>query len=57
MGARQTLPGSVREVDGGVSCEIRLDLTIGTRTAKVQSAWHYIDPDAAPRLVNTFPTP
>jgi hypothetical protein len=47
---------SVREVKVGVSCEVQVDLTINSRTARVRSAWHYVDPDAAPRLVTAFPT-
>jgi hypothetical protein len=46
---------SVRKVDVGVSCEVRAVLTINARTATVRSAWHYIDAEAAPRLVTAFP--
>ena len=41
----------------GVSCEVRIVLVLGTRTAPVLSAWHYTQPDDTPRLVTAFPTP
>ncbi len=41
----------------GVSCEVRIVLVLGTRTASVLSAWHYAQPGDAPRLVTAFPTP
>lgn len=48
---------SVRKVALGVTCEVRLELTINARTATVRSAWHYAEPEDAPRLVTAFPTP
>lgn len=48
---------SVRRVaGGGVSCGVDASLTLNNRTATVRSAWHYADPDDAPRLVTAFPT-
>jgi len=63
--AWQTLKGAVleaairtvRSLDaGGVTCSVRVELTIGERTAPVVSAWHYSEPGAAPRLVTAYPT-
>lgn len=48
---------TVRSLDaGGVSCGVTVELTVGERTAPVISAWHYAEPDAAPRLVTAYPT-
>lgn len=48
---------TVRSLDGGgVTCSVRVELTIGERTAPVVSAWHYPEPGAAPRLVTAYPT-
>jgi hypothetical protein len=48
---------TVRSLDaGGVTCSVRVELTIGERTAPVVSAWHYSEPGAAPRLVTAYPT-
>jgi hypothetical protein len=32
---------AIRQVPLGVTCEVRVKLTIGERTATVRSAWHY----------------
>jgi hypothetical protein len=48
---------AVRKVTVGVTCEVRVELTIEERTATVLSAWHYADIEDAPRLVTAFPTP
>lgn len=48
---------TVRSLDaGGVTCSVRVELTIGERTAPVVSAWHYSEPGAAPPLVTAYPT-
>jgi hypothetical protein len=48
---------TVRSLDaGGVTCSVRVELTIGERTAPVVSAWHYSEPGEAPRLVTAYPT-
>lgn len=48
---------TVRSLDaGGVTCSVKVELTIGERTAPVVSAWHYSEPGAAPRLVTAYPT-
>jgi hypothetical protein len=63
--AWQALKGAVRETAiekvrslhaGGVTCGVTTELTIDERTAPVVSAWHYAEPDAAPRLVTAYPT-
>jgi hypothetical protein len=64
--AWQVLRGAVREAAirtvrsldaaGDVTCGVRVDLTIGERTAPVVSAWHYAESGAAPRLVTAYPT-
>jgi len=48
---------AVMKVAVGVTCEVRVKLTIEGRTATVRSAWHYADKEDAPRLVTAFPTP
>jgi hypothetical protein len=49
---------TIRErVPYGVIAGVELTLTINARTASVQTAWHYLDEDAAPRLVTAYPTP
>ncbi len=40
----------------GVSCGVDLSLIINGRAATVRTAWHYVSPDAAPRLVTAYPT-
>jgi hypothetical protein len=40
----------------GVVCGVDVTLTINDRTAPVATAWHYADPDAAPRLVTAYPS-
>ena len=40
----------------GVVCGVGITLTINDRTASVATAWHYPDPDAAPRLVTAYPS-
>jgi|GEM_PF-1591091 len=64
--AWQALKGAVRKAaiktvrslnTGGVTCGVRVELTIGKRTVPVVSAWHYAEPGAAPRLVTAYPTP
>ncbi len=47
----------VRAGPWGVGCDIRPVLEVNQRTAGVLVAWHYDDPDAAPRLVTAYPTP
>ncbi|HEU4706244.1 MAG TPA: hypothetical protein VFS64_03550 [Solirubrobacterales bacterium] len=48
---------TVRSLDaGGITCSVRVEFTIGERTAPVASAWHYSEPGAAPRLVTAYPT-
>lgn len=42
--------------DGEFSCGVSVELSIAGRTAIVVSAWHYSEPDAAPRLVTAYPT-
>lgn len=41
----------------GVVCGVEVELTINDRTARVATAWHYIDEEAAPRLVTAYPSP
>jgi hypothetical protein len=54
---REAAIRTVRSLDAGdVTCGVRVDLTIGERTAPVVSAWHYAEPGAAPRLVTAYPT-
>lgn len=54
---REAAIRTVRSLDAGdVTCGVRVDLTIGERTAPVVSAWHYEEPGAAPRLVTAYPT-
>ena len=48
---------AIRSVALGVTCEVRVELTIRERTATVRSAWHYANTEDAPRLVTAFPTP
>jgi hypothetical protein len=40
----------------GIMCGVELALTIGSRTARVRTSWHYERPDAAPRLVTAYPS-
>lgn len=41
----------------GISCEVRVELVLGTRSAPVLTAWHYAQHGDPPRLVTAFPTP
>lgn len=41
----------------GVVCGVEVTLTLNDRTARVGTAWHYADEDAAPRLVTAYPNP
>lgn len=41
----------------GVVCGVEMTVTINDRTASVATAWHYVDEDAAPRLVTAYPSP
>ena len=41
----------------GLGCDIRPVLELNQRTAAILVAWHYSEPDAAPRLVTAYPTP
>jgi hypothetical protein len=41
----------------GVNYEVRIELTLGDRTAATVTIWHYASPDDAPRLVTAYPTP
>jgi hypothetical protein len=47
----------VREGPWGLGCEIRPVLEFDQRTAAAVVAWHYSNPEAAPRLVTAYPTP
>ena len=47
----------VRAGPWGLGCDIRPVLELNQRTAAIVVAWHYSDPDAAPRLVTAYPTP
>lgn len=40
----------------GVVCGVTVTLTINNRTARVATAWHYADENAAPRLVTAYPS-
>jgi hypothetical protein len=40
----------------GVICGVEVPLTINERTALVATAWHFVDDDAAPRLVTAYPS-
>lgn len=40
----------------GVVCGVKVMLTIDDRIARVATAWHHADEDAAPRLVTAYPT-
>ena len=41
----------------GVVCGVELELTINDRAGRVATAWHYVDEQAAPRLVTAYPSP
>lgn len=41
----------------GVVCGVEMTVTIDDRTASVATAWHYVDEDAAPRLITAYPSP
>jgi hypothetical protein len=47
----------VRAGPWGLGCDIRPVLELNQRTAAIIVAWHYSEPDAAPRLVTAYPTP
>ena len=40
----------------GRSCEIRTQLTLNGRVARVVIIWHYDNEAAAPRLITVYPT-
>jgi hypothetical protein len=49
---------SIRDLSPfGVGCEVRVVLTLDTRTAVVLTAWHYENADGSPRLMTAYPTP
>lgn len=39
----------------GIVCGVDLTVTIGLRTARVRTSWHYSHASAAPRLVTAYP--
>jgi hypothetical protein len=39
----------------GVVCGVDMKLTIGSRSARVRTSWHYESAGAAPRLVTAYP--
>jgi hypothetical protein len=41
----------------GVVCGVVIELTIGSRNARVRTSWHYEHAGAAPRLVTAYPRP
>lgn len=41
----------------GVVCGVEVELTINDRTARVATAWHYVNEQAPPRLVTAYPAP
>ncbi len=49
---------AVRDVrPHGISCEVRIPLTLNMRSANILTAWHYAHPRDAPRLVTAHPKP
>lgn len=40
----------------GITCGIKVELTIGERTAQAVISWHYANERAAPRLASAYPT-
>jgi hypothetical protein len=40
----------------GIACSVKVELTIGERTAPVTTSWHYATADSAPRLVTAYIT-
>ena len=55
MAAPQSQVGTVRDRGAeGIVCGVRVDLTIGGRSAPVALSWHHTDPLAAPRLVTAY---
>lgn len=40
----------------GIVCSVKVELTIGERTAPVTVGWHYASEKAAPRLVTAYIT-
>ena len=58
----EAMPGAtIKEVrersPHGITCGVRVNLTIGDRSAKTLTSWHYALEIAAPRLVTAYPTP
>jgi hypothetical protein len=41
----------------GVACGVETILTVGKRTAKARTFWHYMHTRDAPRLVTAYPRP
>lgn len=41
----------------GVACGVETFLTVGKRTAKARTSWHYMHARDAPRLVTAYPRP
>jgi hypothetical protein len=39
----------------GIVCGVELELTIGSRTARVMTSWHYENVGSTPRLVTAYP--
>jgi hypothetical protein len=55
--ARDVPVSSVRDrAPYGVVCGVEFVLTLGDRAAPVATSWHYLDEEAAPRLVTAYPT-
>jgi hypothetical protein len=40
----------------GIVCSVKVELTVGERTAPVTISWHYASEEAAPRLVTAYIT-
>lgn len=57
--AQGALTAPVRSVRNrsphGIVCGVVMTVTLNGRTAAVVTAWHYIDCNAAPRLVTAYP--
>ncbi|MGH2903690.1 MAG: DUF6883 domain-containing protein [Solirubrobacteraceae bacterium] len=39
----------------GIACGVDIELTIGKRSIKARTSWHYESPGDAPRLVTAYP--
>jgi len=39
----------------GLNCRVDAQLTIGKRSARIRTAWHYAEAENAPRLVSAYP--